>query len=330
MTAPILSVDDLRVSFPTPHGELHAVRGISFNVAEGQVFGIVGESGCGKSVTGRAILGLVPPPGRIVGGRICYRGEDLAAKSEPAMRGLRGRRIAMVFQDPAAALNPLFTVGSQIVAVMRQHRIAKGGHARRRAVDLMGELGLPRPEDVFDRYPHQLSGGMQQRIMLCMALAAEPDLIIADEATTALDVTIQAQILELLSTMQRRRSLTLVFITHDLGLVAEICDHVAVLYMGRIVEEGDPESIFHKTRHPYTEGLLAALPSGQTWREPLNVIPGSVPSGTAHITGCSFAPRCASVMPRCSTTEPPDVRFAGSHRAACHLYGDDAVPGETP
>ena len=327
MARPILSVRDLSVSFPTPYGKLAAVRGVSFDVEEGQVFGIVGESGCGKSVTGRAIMGLVPAPGRIDGGRVVYHGEDLVTKSEADLRAVRGRRIAMVFQDPAAALNPLFTVGTQITAIMRRHRIASGSAARDRAMELLGELGLPSPVDVYDRYPHQLSGGMQQRVMLSMALAAEPDLIIADEATTALDVTIQAQILALLSTIQRQRALTLIFITHDLGLVAEICDHVAVLYMGRIVEEGDPEAIFHDTRHPYTRGLLAALPNAQAWGEPLNVIPGSVPSGTDPIAGCSFASRCGSVMTTCRSDEPPDVRFSDRHRAACHLYGGDAAEG---
>ena len=325
MAQTILSVEDLSVSFPTPYGKLTAVRGISFDVEEGQVFGIVGESGCGKSVTGRAIMGLVPSPGRIDGGRVVYHGEDLVSKNEAALRAVRGRRIAMVFQDPAAALNPLFTVGTQITGIMRQHRIASGSAARERAMGLLGELGLPSPADVFERYPHQLSGGMQQRVMLSMALAAEPDLIIADEATTALDVTIQAQILDLLSTIQRERALTLIFITHDLGLVAEICDHVAVLYMGRIVEEGDPEAIFHDTRHPYTKGLLAALPNAQAWGQPLNVIPGSVPSGTDPITGCSFASRCDSVMATCRTNDPPDIRFSDRHRAECHLFGD-AVP----
>ncbi len=321
MKETVLSVEGLHVRFPTPEGELAAVRDVSFDVEKGQVFGIVGESGCGKSVTGRAILRLVPPPGRIAGGRIFYHGENLATKSETAMRALRGRRIAMVFQDPSAAINPLFTVGQQITAIMRRHRIATGAAARARAVELLADLGLPSPQDNLDAYPHQLSGGMQQRIMLAMALAAEPDLIIADEATTALDVTIQAQILELLSRLQRERDLTLVFITHDLGLVAEICDQVAVLYMGRIVEYGDPKSVFHDTRHPYTKGLLAALPNERAWGRPLDVIPGSVPSGTSHLAGCSFASRCASAMDACRVVDPTEIRFSDRHGAACLLYG---------
>ena len=324
----VLAVDDLRVSFPTPRGVVRAVRGVSFTVEEGRIFGIVGESGCGKTVTGRAMMRLVPPPGQIVGGRILYHGEDLLAKSEPAMRRLRGRRIAMVFQDPAAALNPLFTVGRQLTGIMRRHRIASGEAARRRAVKLLGELGLPNPAAIFHHYPHQLSGGMQQRVMLSMALAAEPDLIIADEATAALDVTIQAQILELLLALQRERGLTMLFITHDLALVAETCDQIAVLYMGRIVEEGDPESIFHRPRHPYTKGLLAALPDEQTWRKPLRAIPGSVPPGTATVSGCAFAPRCADAMDRCRELDPVEVPFSDRHRAACHLYRDAAALDE--
>jgi oligopeptide/dipeptide ABC transporter ATP-binding protein len=313
-------VQNLHVRFPTPRGELHAVRGISFDVKQGQVFGVVGESGCGKTATGRALMRLVPPPGRIAEGRILYRGEDLLAKPEAAMRGLRGRRIAMVFQDPATALNPVFTIGRQLTGIMQRHGIATDATVRKRALDLLGELGLPSPADMFNRYPHQLSGGMQQRVMLSMALAADPDVIICDEATTALDVTIQAQIVELLLRLQRERGLTIIFITHDLGLVAEICDYVAVLYMGRIVEEGDTNSIFHDTRHPYTRGLLAALPSDKTWGKPLNVISGSVPTATKAIAGCSFASRCPSVMEQCRTIDPATATFAAHHSASCHLY----------
>lgn len=319
-TAPILSVRNLQVSFPTARGDLHAVRGISFDVAQGQVFGMVGESGCGKTATGRALLRLVPPPGRISAGSIHFRGEDLLSLPEPAMRALRGRRIAMVFQDPSAALNPVFTIGQQLTGVIRQHCIASGAGVRRRAVDIMGDLGLPAPEQIFTRYPHQLSGGMQQRVMLAMALAAEPDVLIADEATTALDVTIQAQIVELLLRLKRERGLTIIFITHDLGLVAEICDEVAVLYMGLIVEQGDADSIFHGTRHPYTRGLMAAMPGEGSWGRPLSTIRGAVSDNTSPIAGCAFAPRCAVAMEQCRIVSPAPVEFSSRHSASCHLY----------
>ena len=316
-------MQDLHVSFPTAKGRLHAVRGISFDVKKGQVFGVVGESGCGKTATGRALMRLVPSPGRIDQGSILYRGEDLLAKSDAAMRDLRGRHISMVFQDPATALNPVFTVGQQLSYIIRRHGMATGRAVRQRAIDLLGELGLPSPVDMLDRYPHQLSGGMQQRVMLSLALAADPNMIIADEATTALDVTIQAQIVELLLRLRRDRGLTIIFITHDLGLVAEICDYVAVLYMGRIVEEGDTDSIFHDTRHPYTRGLLSALPSDKTWGTPLTVIPGSVPTATGIMPGCSFAPRCPQAMTICQTTGPGTTAFTTTHSAECHLYSSE-------
>ena len=319
--AALLSVRDLHVSFATPRGDLPAVRGISFDVRRGQVFGIVGESGCGKTATGRALLRLIPPPGRITSGQILYHGEDLLSLPETSMRALRGRRIAMVFQDPAAALNPVFTIGRQLTGVIHQHGIASGEAARQRAFALMEELGLPAPEQMAERYPHQLSGGMQQRVMLAMALAADPEIIVADEATTALDVTIQAQIVELLLRLKRERGLTIIFITHDLGLVAEICDSVAVLYMGRIVEEGGTDSIFHDTKHPYTQGLLAAMPGEGTWGRPLSVVKGSVPDATLAISGCSFAPRCPAAMPVCRSIDPAPVHFGPGHTAWCHLYG---------
>lgn len=317
---PILSVRNLQVSFPTARGVLQAVRGISFDVRPGQVFGMVGESGCGKTATGRALLRLIPPPGRISAGSIVYRGKDLLTLSGTQMRRLRGRRIAMVFQDPSAALNPVFTIGQQLTGVIRHHFITSAAEARRRSIGLMDELGLPAPEQMFARYPHQLSGGMQQRVMLAMALAAEPDVIIADEATTALDVTIQAQIVELLLRLRRERGLTIIFITHDLGLVAEICDQVAVLYMGRIVEEGDVDSIFHNTRHPYTRGLMAAMPSEATWGQPLNTINGAVPDGVTYFAGCAFAPRCPMAMEQCRRVDPASVTFNGRHSASCHFY----------
>ncbi len=321
MSGTFLRVDGLRVGFPTPRGRREVVRNISFGIEEGTAYGIVGESGCGKSMTAHAIMGLVPRPGSIDGGRIVYRGTDLVAGGRAAWSDLRGRRIAMVFQDPGAALNPLFTIGSQITAVLRRHGAAAGRSARRRAAALLGELELPDPDDVLGRYPHELSGGMQQRAMLAMALAADPDLVIADEATTALDVTIQAQVLALLDRLRRTRGLTLIVITHDLGVVAQTCDRIAVLYMGRIVEEGDPADIFHRPLHPYTQGLLAARPGEQAHGTPLVVIPGSVPTDASRIRGCAFAERCGSSFGPCRVSEPPERFVSPRHRTACHLYG---------
>ena len=315
-----LAVEGLEVRFPTPRGELHAVRGVSFEVGRGEMFGIVGESGCGKTATGRALMQLVPRPGRIAAGRILYHGEDLASKSESEMRSLRGRRIGMVFQDPSEALNPLFTVGRQLERIMRRHRIAGGTQARERARRLLGDLGLPHPADILRRYPHQLSGGMQQRVMLATALCAEPDLIIADEPTAALDVTIQSQILDLLLSLREERGLTIVLISHDLGLVAETCERVAVFYLGRIVEEGAASDIFARPRHPYTQGLLAALPERQAFGEALHVIPGSVDTIIGERAGCAFAPRCAHAMPRCASVDPTPVAVGATQRSACHLH----------
>lgn len=318
--APLLSVNDLRVTFPTPHGDLQAVSGVTFEVDPGQIFGIVGESGCGKTVTGRSVLRLVPPPGRITGGTIRFDGEDLLAKSEREMQGVRGASIAMVFQDPAAALNPLFTIGQQLSAIMRRHEVAEGREFQERSAEILADLGLPDPEDLLETYPHQLSGGMQQRAMIAMALSAEPDLVIADEPTSALDVTIQSQILELLVRLRDERGVTLILITHDLGVVAETCDEVAVFYLGRIVEQGPVRPIFNQPKHPYTLGLLEALPNPQRWGKQLTAISGSVPGALETLPGCPFEPRCPERMEICQRVDPISVPVGDDHYTACHLY----------
>lgn len=326
--APLLEVEDLRVVFPTPRGTVRAVWGVSFRIEKGQMYGIVGESGCGKSATGRAILRLIPPPGKIVGGQVLFRGENLLGKSEEEMQQVRGRSISMIFQDPAAALNPLFTIGQQITAIMKRHKVAHGEELRRRAEQLFEELGLPHSQDLLQCYPHQLSGGMQQRVMIAMALCVESDLLIADEPTSCLDVTIQSQILDLLVRLQKQRRLAIMLITHDLGVVAETCERVAVFYLGRIVEQGAVSDVFRYPRHPYTQGLLAALPDPQRWGSPLKMIPGSVPTPLEPIPGCAFATRCEFRMEMCRHVEPQLVSVGDDHLAACFLYAADPRRGQ--
>jgi peptide/nickel transport system ATP-binding protein len=327
MDDPLLVINDLKIVFSTPRGEMNAVSGVSFAVQKGKIYGIVGESGCGKTVTGRAILKLVPPPGRIAGGQILLRGEDLVNKNETEMSRLRGRHISMVFQDPAAALNPLFTIGQQLTAIMKHHQMGSGEEINTRAESLLADLGLPDPEQILESYPHRLSGGMQQRAMIAMALAADPDLIVADEPTSALDVTIQTQILELLVWLRRERGVTIVLITHDLGVVAETCDEVAVFYLGRIVEKGPVRDIFHHTSHPYTKGLLAALPNLKTLGSELLVIPGAIPSNLEPLPGCPFEPRCYARMPVCQTVTPPVVQIDTNHQVTCHLFTQTTLNG---
>jgi oligopeptide/dipeptide ABC transporter ATP-binding protein len=283
---------------------------------------VVGESGCGKTVTGRSIVGLVPPPGRITSGSILFDGEDLLGKAAREMQAIRGARVAMVFQDPAAALNPLFTIGQQLTAIMRRHDIASGRESQERGAHILADLGLPDPEDLLDAYPHELSGGMQQRAMIAMALCAEPDLIIADEPTSALDVTIQSQILELLVGLRDERGVTLILITHDLGVVAETCDEVAVFYLGQIAEQGPVRQIFHQTKHPYTLGLLAALPNPRRWGKQLTAIAGSVPGNIGGFSGCPFEPRCPDRMEICKQVDPRPMHVGTDHYTACHLYID--------
>ncbi|MBR0750972.1 ABC transporter ATP-binding protein [Bradyrhizobium jicamae] len=316
----LLQVENLRTYFHTRMGVMKAVDGVDLEVGEGRTLGIVGESGSGKSVTALSIMRLIERPGRVAeGSRILFDGRDLAALPEAQMQAVRGNAISMIFQEPMTSLNPVYTVGNQIVEAIRLHRRISAQQARTRAIALLELVGIPSPEARFSAYPHQLSGGMRQRVMIAMALACEPRLLIADEPTTALDVTIQAQILELLRELRERLGMSIVLITHDLGVVAEMCDDVAVMYAGRVVERGPVHAIFRSPQHPYTEALLRSIPRlGMTQAVPLHVIPGKVPSALQRPPGCQFAARCDYVVERCRREEPL-LSAAGEGRAACWL-----------
>jgi peptide/nickel transport system ATP-binding protein len=321
---PLLEIRDLVTEFRTGDGTIRAVDGVSFEVAPRTTLGVVGESGCGKSVTALSIMRLVAsPPGRIAGGTIRYAGRDLLALRPAEMRAIRGNRIAMIFQEPMTSLNPVFTVGDQVAEAVRLHQRTSRRQARAIAIDMFRRVGIPSPEDRVDAYPHQLSGGMRQRVMIAMALACKPDLLIADEPTTALDVTIQAQILDLLRSLQRELGMSILLITHDLGVVAESCDDVIVMYAGRIVERARTEVLFAGPRHHYTAGLLRSVPSygegtsvGERAR--LIEIPGMVPSPADLPRGCKFADRCPAVAARCRAEEPALVPL-GASWVRCHF-----------
>jgi oligopeptide/dipeptide ABC transporter ATP-binding protein len=314
----LLDVEQLSVSFSTEEGRIRVVEELSFSVAAGRSVGLVGESGCGKSVTAMSVMRLLAsPPGHVDKGRILFDGEDLLALDQAAMRALRGERIAMIFQEPMTSLNPTFSVGFQIDEVLRLHRGTKGAAARATTIDMLREVGIGAPERRAEQYPHQLSGGLRQRAMIAMALVCHPALLIADEPTTALDVTIQAQILDLLRRLQRDRGMAILMITHDLGVVAEVCDEVVVMYAGRVVERAEVASLFRRPRHPYTQGLLAASPGRVARGEPLPAIPGTVPPPGRRGAGCQFADRCPRVEPRCRDALPPLTEQAPGHAAAC-------------
>ena len=326
---PLLDIDDLVSVFETPEGTVRAVDGVSLRVEAGEVVGLVGESGCGKTVLALSILRLLSSPGRIASGRIGWKGCDLLALSPKELRRVRGAQIAMIFQEPAVSLNPVFTVGSQIAETIVVHKRTSWKEARQQAIELLDRVAIPEPERRVDDYPHQMSGGMQQRVMIALALSCEPDLIIADEATTALDVTIQAQILELLERLRQERGLAVLLITHDLGVVAQIADRVAVMYTGRIVEEAPVRDLFRDPRHPYTVGLLRSLPrpgAGAGGRRRLEAIEGMVPDLARLPAGCDFAPRCPEVFDACHQQDPPLYRLGGARRAACEKY----APGVDP
>jgi peptide/nickel transport system ATP-binding protein len=320
MTDPLLQLEDLRTYFYTDNGVARAVDGVSFTVQAGETVGVVGESGCGKSVTALSILRLVRPPGRIEpGSQIRFEGTDLASLDERAMQQVRGNRIAMVFQEPMTALNPVFTVGDQIAEVARIHARMSRREAWKKAVEMLTAVGIPAPEQRASEYPHQLSGGMRQRVVIAMALVMNPALIIADEPTTALDVTIQAQILELLADLTRRLGTSVLLITHDLGVVAENCTRVIVMYAGEVVEQATTAELFARAHHPYTEGLLGAMPRVGGEAERLATIPGTVPPPPAWPAGCRFRDRGQYAWERCEREHPPLYQIGGAHVSRCHL-----------
>ena len=322
MTAALLEVKHLRVEFPTRHGSLVALDDISFEIAPGEILGVVGESGAGKSLTGAAIIGLLDPPGRVAGGEIRFVGRRIDNLPYEDMRKVRGRSIGAIFQDPLTSLNPLYTIGQQLVETIRAHLPVSLQEARARAIRLLEETGIQAAGQRIDQYPHQFSGGMRQRVVIALALAAEPQLIVADEPTTALDVSIQAQIISLLKKLCKDHGAAVMLITHDMGVIAETCDRVAVMYAGRIVEIGPVHDVIHTPAHPYTAGLMGSIPAMDEDRERLLQIDGAMPRLTAIPSGCAFNPRCAHAFARCRV-ERPDLLPAGATRAACWLH---AVP----
>jgi len=325
---PLLEVDGLRTYFRSEGEIARAVDGVTYTILEGETLGLVGESGCGKSVTSLSIMRLIPdPPGWIDGGEIRFRGRDLLKLDEAEMRGIRGNEIAMIFQEPMTALNPVFTVGDQIVEAVRLHQGLDAEAARRRAIEMLELVGIPSPETRVDDYPHQLSGGMRQRVMIAMAMSCNPQLLIADEPTTALDVTVQAQILELIRELQARTGMSVLLITHDLAVVAENAQHVAVMYAGKVVEYAPVKDLFARPHHPYTIGLFRSLPELVGPGERLRPIPGMVPSAYDFPSGCRYRTRCPLARALCAEVEPPLERVGpgeGQHTAACHFW-DEAL-----
>ena len=318
MTRPLLQIEGLRTVFRGPGGDVPAVDGVTLSVPAGKTLGIVGESGCGKSMLSLSVMRLVPNPGRVADGRVLFEGQDLLTLPPSAMRGIRGNRIAMIFQEPMTSLNPVFTVGDQITEAMRAHdRRASRAELRTRAIAALDRVRIPAAARRFDDYPHQMSGGMRQRVMIAMALSCNPDLLIADEPTTALDVTVQAQILDLLRDLQAQTGMAIILITHDLGVVAEMADEVAVMYAGRVVERAGGADIFDDPQHPYTLGLLGSIPKIEETRDRLLAIEGSVPAPFALPDGCRFHPRCVFAAGRCTEVDPPLIPLGTAHEAAC-------------
>jgi oligopeptide/dipeptide ABC transporter ATP-binding protein len=326
--ADLIQVKNLRTSFFTPEGEVRAIDGVSFEIAEGKTLGLVGESGCGKSVTSLSIMRLIPsPPGKIVGGEIIYRGRDLLKLSNEEMRKIRGNEISMIFQEPMTSLNPVFTVGNQIGEAIRLHQGLGKKETRQKTIEMLRLVKIADPESRVDAYPHQLSGGMRQRVMIAMALSCNPRLLIADEPTTALDVTIQAQILELMKELQQKIGMALLLITHDLGVVAEQADEVAIMYAGKIVERASTTAIFGRPFHPYTVGLLNSLPGARGKKKKrLAAIPGVVPNPLHLPGGCRFRDRCPKAQPLCADAEPPLIERESGHWVACYFPETEQRP----
>ena len=327
MERPIIEVKGLRTSFRTDDGEIPVVNSIDFHINPGEILGIVGESGCGKSVTSLSIMGLIDKPSGRVDGEILFNGDNLAGASERKMRKIRGNDIAMIFQEPMTSLNPVFTIGEQLTEALRIHRKWDKKKARARAADMLKLVGLGRAEALMNEYPHQLSGGMRQRVMIAMSMICDPQLLIADEPTTALDVTIQAQILELMKDLNEKTGTAIMMITHDLGVVAQMCRRVIVMYAGKVVEEGTAASIFEGAKHPYTQGLIQSVPDMRVKKDRLYSIPGNVPKPGGRKLGCQFAPRCAHAMERCLSETPSLIDCGSGQKVRCWLYEDGKGAG---
>ena len=323
----LLEVRNLRVDFPTRRGTLVAVDDVSFEIKAGEVLGVVGESGAGKSLTGAAIIGLLEPPGRISGGEVRLAGKRIDNLAQEQIRQVRGREIGMVFQDPLTSLNPLFRVGEQLIETLQTHADLDEKSARKQAIDWLAEVGIPSPEVRIDQYPHQFSGGMRQRVVIALALCANPKLIIADEPTTALDVSIQAQIISLLKRLCREHGTAVMLITHDMGVIAETADRVAVMYAGRLVEIGEARKVIQNAKHPYTLGLMGSIPTIGDTEEELRQIQGSMPRLAEIPEGCAFNPRCPNVSDRCRKNRP-ELQPVDESSVACWLFEDSAVPSE--
>lgn len=324
----LLEIKDLKTYFDTDRGLVKAVEGVTLHIGHGETLGVVGESGCGKSVTALSVMRLLPKPaGRIAGGKIIFKGEDLTEATEDRMRQIRGNKISMIFQEPMTSLNPVLTIGFQIMEPLIIHQNMSSKDARAKAIEMLQVVGIPDPEQRVDEYPHQLSGGQRQRAMIAMALACRPELLIADEPTTALDVTIQAQILDLMNELQRGFNTAIMLITHDLGVVAEMAQRVVVMYAGLIVEEAPVEPLFYEPLHPYTQGLLASIPRIDKDVDKLHVIPGFVPSPFEFPRGCRFHNRCDKVFSRCSEEAPPLYTLGNGRMVRCFLYESDSIGG---